>query len=78
MIALNVMTIVLDILWILTMRSVWNGKPAKNSAAWKSFNNIRGLVIFLSFVNVLLKGGAVFFLAMISKGHSQATRNMAR
>ena len=71
MIALNVMTIILDILWILTMRSVWAGKPAKNANQWKAFSNIRGIVIFLSFVNVAIKGAAVSLLFYINKANQQ-------
>ena len=71
MIALNVMTIILDILWILTMRSVWAGKPAKNANQWKAFSNIRGIVIFLSFVNVVIKGAAVSLLFYINKANQQ-------
>ena len=71
MIALNVMTIVLDVLWILTMRSIWSGKPTKNATQWKAFNNVRGVTIFLSFVNVAIKGFAVFMLGMIKSAHNQ-------
>ena len=64
--ALNVLTIVLDLLWFFTMRSVWNGKPAKNATEWKAFNNVRGVVLFLSFVNIAIKGVAVAFLFRIT------------
>ena len=59
---LNVMTIVMDILWILTMRSVWSTKPTKNATSWAAFDNVRGLTIFLSFVNVIIKVVAILFL----------------
>ena len=67
---LNVMTIVMDILWILTMRSVWSTKPIKNANSWAAFDNIRGLTLFLSFVNVVLKVLAVMFLLRIYNGSS--------
>ena len=69
------MTIILDILWILTMRSVWAGKPAKNANQWKAFSNIRGIVIFLSFVNVSIKGAAVSLLFYINKANAQLMGN---
>ena len=56
------MTIAMDVLWILVMRSVWDGKPAKNANAWKAFENIRTITLFLSAVNIVLKAIAVFFL----------------
>ena len=62
---LNVMTIAMDVLWILVMRSVWDGKPSKNATSWKAFDNIRSLTILLSLVNICLKGAAVFFLVPI-------------
>ena len=52
---LTALTIVLDLLWIITMRSVWASKPQKNASGWKAFSRIRGLTIFLSLVNVGLK-----------------------
>ena len=56
---------------MITMKSVWAGKPAKNAATWKAFDNIRSFVMFLSLVNVVLKGVAVFFLSMIYKAGSK-------
>ena len=63
------MTIAMDILWIVVMRSVWDGKPTKNATSWKAFDNIRSLTILLSIVNVCLKGGAIFFLIPIHRGN---------
>ena len=65
---LTVMTIVMDILWIFVMRSVWDGKPLKNANAWKAFENIRSITLFLSFVNMVLKGVALVFLIPIMRG----------
>ena len=65
---LTVMTIVMDVLWIFVMRSVWDGKPLKNANAWKAFENIRSITLFLSFVNMVLKGVALVFLIPIMRG----------
>lgn len=65
---LSIMTIVMDILWIFVMHDVWSGKPAKNANAWKAFDNIRSVTLFLSFVNVVLKMIAVGFLIPIQRG----------
>ena len=75
---MNVLTILLDVLWFLTMRSVWNGKPAKNATEWKAFNNVRGVVLFLSFVNILLKGAAVGLLYFIARPSKAAEKLAAR
>lgn len=58
----------MDILWVIVMKSVWAGTPAKNAADWKFFDNIRGVTMFLSYVNILLKIGAIVLLALIYKG----------
>ncbi len=63
-----VLTIVMDVLWIFVMREVWAGKPLKNANAWKAFENIRSVTLFLSFVNLVLKGVAVVFLIPIMRG----------
>ena len=62
------MTIAMDVLWVFVMRSVWDGKPMKNANAWKAFDNIRSIVMFLSFVNIVLKCIAAFFLFPIMRG----------
>ena len=55
LIALNVLTIVMDVLWCLTMRSVWKNKPAKNAKGQKGFNLIRSTTLYLSVANILIK-----------------------
>ena len=67
MILINLLTIGMDILWVLVMKSVWAGKPAKNVQDWKFFDNIRGLTMFLSYVNILIKVGAIVMLALINR-----------
>ena len=64
---LSVMTIVMDVLWIMVMREVWSGKPLKNANAWKAFENIRSITLFLSFVNIVLKAVALVFLIPIMR-----------
>ena len=71
------MTIIMDLLWIFTMRSVWANKPAKNANSWKAFDNIRGLTLFLSFVNVVLKAIACIFLVNILRGTRVKSPNLA-
>ena len=68
MLLLTALTIVMDILWCITMSSVWSGKPSKNAAGWKAFDNIRGFTLFLSSVNIVLKGVACALLFMIMRG----------
>ena len=71
MILLNLLTIGMDILWVLVMKSVWAGKPAKNVQDWKFFDNIRGLTMFLSYVNIFLKVGAILVLGFIYRAARQ-------
>ena len=67
MILLSVLTIGMDILWIVVMKSVWAGKPAKNVQDWKLFDNVRGFTMFLSYINILIKVGAVAVLFYINR-----------
>lgn len=62
--------IIFDILWCLTMSSVWSGKPAAHEKVWHQFDNIRSVTMFLSVVNILLRAIAVFFLFMFVKATS--------
>ena len=62
--------IVFDILWCLTMSSVWSGKPAANEKVWHQFDNIRSVTMILSVLNILLRAVAVFFLFMFVKATS--------
>jgi hypothetical protein len=55
----------MDILWIIVMKSVWAGKPAKNVENWRFFDNIRGITMFLSYVNIAIKVSAVLLLVYI-------------
>ncbi len=55
-------TIFMDIMWCLTMNSVWGNKPAKNGQHWSVFNNIRTVTIVFSWINVLIKGAATALL----------------
>ena len=78
MILLTVMTIVMDILWIIVMRSVWDGKPLKNATAWKAFENIRSFTLFLSFINLVLKAiSLVFLIPIMRAGKSGMMQPMA-
>jgi hypothetical protein len=47
------------------MGSVWSGKPVHNEKIWKSFDFIRSLTLWLSWLNVFIRGGAVFMLYKI-------------
>lgn len=65
---ISALTIVIDILWCLTMQNVWAGKPPRNQAAWAGFDSIRSFTLFLSYLNVVLKGVAAFLLFNIYRG----------
>lgn len=76
MILLNILTIGMDILWIVVMKSVWAGKPAKNVQDWKFFDNVRGLTMFLSYINIFIKVGAVlvlFYIFRAAKANAPVT-----
>ena len=41
------------------MGNVWAGKPLHNEKTWKAFDNIRGITLFLSWVNVLIRVSSI-------------------
>ena len=65
---INIGLIVFDVLWCITMSSVWSGKPSHHEKTWKKFDNIRTITMVLSVLNIFIRGAAVFFLFMIVKG----------
>lgn len=58
----------MDVLWCMTMSSVWAGKPAKNPQNWVAFDRIRAITMFLSSINIVLKAVACVFLVPIYRG----------
>ena len=64
----------MDILWCITMSSVWDGQPAKNPGNWAAFSRIRRITMFLSSVNIVLKGVACAFMFPIWKASKGAAR----
>jgi len=75
LVKLNVLLIIFDVIWCITMNSVWGAKPAHHEKVWEGFSNIHSVILLLSGINILLKvsflllqGVAVFFLVQISKG----------
>jgi hypothetical protein len=73
LLCLNALTIGMDMLWCITMQSVWSGKPSKNAAAWSGFDHIRSFTLFLSAVNIVLKVVACLFLVPIYRGSKKST-----
>ena len=65
----------MDLVWYATMASVWSGKPTKNAAAWKGFDHIHSFVLFLSGVNIVLKGLACGLLFIIMRGGKKSQSN---
>ncbi|CDW75027.1 UNKNOWN [Stylonychia lemnae] len=65
---INIGLIIFDIIWCITMHSVWAGKPLHHEKTWKAFDNIRTFTMVLSVLNIFIRGAAVFFLFMIVRG----------
>ena len=68
LLVISVLTIVMDILWCLTMARVWDGKPPKNAASWAGFDHARSITLYMSYLNIILKGVACFFLFNVYRG----------
>ena len=64
----NVGLIIFDIVWCLTLGSVWANKPAHDEAIWEGFNGIHNWTIFFSIINILVRAVALFFLFQMFRG----------
>jgi len=45
---------VVDIIWILLMWGIWT-KTLKHNSAWNNFGFLHYFVLFLAFVNIIIK-----------------------
>lgn len=51
----GVLVAVLDLGWLIVMGSSWHGISTQNTAAWSAISGIHGFVLFLSWVNWILR-----------------------
>ena len=59
---ITILLIVMDILWVMTMRQVWASKPSNNKTTWTVFNHLRTFTLVFSYINILIKGAIVVTL----------------
>ena len=45
----------MDIIWCMTMRSVWSSKPLNNKTNWPVFDYLRTITLIISYINVVVK-----------------------
>ena len=55
MLLITVVLIVMDILWVITMRNVWNSKPWDNHTRWAVFDYLRTITLLASYINIIIK-----------------------
>ena len=55
--------IAMDIFWAVTMTSVWESKPFKNSTGWGVFDALRTFTLIMSYINIGVKA-LIFFLLL--------------
>ena len=60
LVKLNVLLIIFDVIWCITMNSVWGAKPAHHEKVWEGFSNIHSVILLLSGINILLKVSFLF------------------
>merc|ERR1711935_550556 len=47
--------IAMDIVWCMTMRSVWSNKPVNNKSNWPIFDHMRTLTLIFSYIGIGVK-----------------------
>ena len=55
MMLITVTLIVMDILWVITMRNVWNSKPWDNHTRWAVFDYLRTVTLLASYISIIIK-----------------------
>jgi hypothetical protein len=53
--------IVVDVLWFIIILPYWNSDSAKNPY-WESLSTVHSFVLFVSFIEVVLKAGIAFLI----------------
>ena len=67
LLGLNAFLLVLDFVWVIVMGSVWGSTPDMVVEGAPG-SGIHNLAIFLSVVNLLVRGGAIALLFLMFKG----------
>ena len=56
--------LVMDVIWVLAMRSVWGSKPFNNHTTYAVFDYLRTFVLLVSYINIIVK---IFILFNLNK-----------
>jgi hypothetical protein len=64
MLILNVVLLVFDLIWVLTMGIIWRNKPTHDATIWESFSGLHTFIITLSIINMVLRVGSIVTLLM--------------
>ena len=62
MLLITVTLIVMDVLWAITMRNVWNSKPWDNHTRWAVFDYLRTITLIASYVSIIIKVSTTTFI----------------
>ena len=63
---INIGAMALDALWFLMVLFIWNSSASHDEFVWDSLSGIHNFSLFLSFVNIAIRGGVIWMLRMIS------------
>ena len=66
MLLITVVLIVMDILWVITMRNVWNSKPWDNHTRWAVFDYLRTVTLLASYINIIVKVSKYIFVTFLA------------
>ena len=71
-----VVLIVMDVLWVLTMRQVWANKLSNNHTNIAMFDYVRPFTLFFSVLNIVLKVALIIMLFKQSKKSPTEVREL--
>jgi hypothetical protein len=59
---LNIVLLIFDFVWVLTMGIIWKSKPTHDASIWESFSGLHTMIITLSIINMVLRVGSLVTL----------------
>jgi len=62
LIILNIVLLVFDFVWVLTMGIIWKSKPSHDASIWESFSGLHTFIITISIINMVLRTGSLVTL----------------
>ena len=75
LIILNVGLIVFDLVWIITLGTVWHGKPTHDKIIWEGFRGLHNFILTMSVFIVIIRTISLVLICLIQAGQDPNAAN---